>query len=457
MNEAGILASFKAYDIRGKVPDELDEEFSANLGLAVSAEFSPKRVIVGRDVRPSGSALAFAMAQALAAQGVDVVDMGVCGTEEIYFATATQGFDLGFIFTASHNPAEYNGIKMVKAGAVPLSSDSGLFALRDRILKQDFKGYSGMSGIFSSATYQDSYLHFLKSNIKSPARLKIVMNPGNGCAGYIMDKLLPELPGEFIIINGEPDGTFPNGVPNPLLSERRADTAQAVLEHGADLGLAWDGDFDRCFFFDHSGNFVESYYLIGLFAQNILNGNPGARIIHDTRLYWNTAELVLAAGGVPVRTKTGHAFMKERLRREDAIYGGEMSAHHYFRNFNYCDSGMLPWLKLLEIMGTHGKSLAELVAERAAAYPCSGEINFRVENPAELVKLIRAAHTKEIREENTIDGLDADCGNWRFNLRTSNTEPLLRLNVESRGNADLMQKKTARIKELILGNGGKFG
>lgn len=454
MNEAGIKASFKAYDIRGRVPDELDEDFAAALALAVAAEFSPKRVVVGRDARLSGPALVAAFSDALVKQGAHVTDIGECGTEEIYFAAGAENFDIGLMFTASHNPAEYNGIKLVKAGAVPISRDSGLFALRDRILKQDFKEYSGASGQLVQGSFRDKYLDFLLQNVKNAPRLKVVMNPGNGCAWHVLEKLLPHLPIEPILINTEPDGTFPSGVPNPLLPERRADTANAVLKHGADLGLAWDGDFDRCFFFDSEGKFVESYYLIGLFAETILASKPGAKIIHDTRLYWNTREMVQKAGGEPLMGKTGHAFMKERMRKENAAFGGEMSAHFYFSDFYSCDSGMLPWLKLLEIMGKSGKSLAHLLAGRVSAFPCSGEINFKVQSPAEMLEIIHDFYDDDIIAENYTDGLDADCGEWRFNLRSSNTEPLLRLNVESRGNASLMQEKTGQIGEIIQKHGG---
>lgn len=454
MNEAGIRSSFKAYDIRGRVPEELDEEFAAALGLAVAAEFSPARVVVGRDVRLSGPALVGAFSQSLAGQGVEVTDLGICGTEEIYYATGAKGFDLGLVFTASHNPAEYNGIKIVKAGAVPLSRDSGLFALRDRMIAGDFKRRSGRSGKIVQASFRDDYLDFLRGSIGNIQPLKVVMNPGNGCAYYVLEKLLPELPLEVVLINAEPDGAFPNGVPNPLLPERRADTASAVVKHGADLGLAWDGDFDRCFFFDSEGKFVESYYLIGLFARDMLDAHPGGKILHDTRLYWNTREMVGRAGGVPVMTKTGHAFMKERMRLENAVYGGEMSAHHYFHDFYCCDSGMLPWLRLLQIMAKSRKSLGHLVGERVSAFPCSGEINFRVESAPDVVKAIHEFYKKDIFEENDIDGLDADCGEWRFNLRSSNTEPLLRLNVESWGNDALMLEKTAQIKELVQKHGG---
>jgi phosphomannomutase len=457
MREQGILSSFKAYDIRGRVPDELDEELSYYLGLALAAEFSPRLAVLGRDVRLSGRGLAAAMTRALLEQGTEVVDTGICGTEEIYFATATRGFDLGIMFTASHNPAEYNGIKLVRKGAAPISGDSGLSDLRDRVLYRRFASGAASPGVYREQSFRDEYVDFLRANLRLPLKknFKIVMNPGNGCAGYVLEKLLPFLPVEALLIHSEPDGTFPGGVPNPLLPEKRQDTAGAVCEQKADLGLAWDGDFDRCFFYDAEGGFVESYYLIGLLAGNLLAGYPGGKILHDTRLIWNTIDLVVASGGIPVQCKTGHAFMKERMRREEALYGGEMSAHHYFGNFSCCDSGMLPWLKLLGIMDSSGASLAELVVERAKAYPCSGEINFRLEDVSGGIKYIHDFFSPEIAEENHIDGLSADCGQWRFNLRSSNTEPLLRLNVESRANRELMAEKTARIGELLCKFGAK--
>ena len=457
MNEQGIISCFKAYDLRGRVPEELDEELSYCLGLALSSEFKPARAAVGMDVRLSSPVLAGAMIRAFLEQGVEVSDLGLCGTEEVYFVTAGHAFDLGVMFTASHNPAEYNGIKIVRRGAVPVSGDSGLVALRDRVLRRDFVQSGRPRGLLIHASFQEEYLDFLRSRLRwSGSRsLRLVMNPGNGCAGPILRKLLRDLPMEARIIQEEPDGSFPNGVPNPLLPERRQDTAEAVRRYRADLGLAWDGDFDRCFFFDNEGNFIESYYLIGLLAQNLLAEHPGGKILHDTRLLWNTIEQVREAGGIPVQWKTGHAFMKEGMRREDTVYGGEMSAHHYFRSFNHCDSGMLPWLHLLELLDLGGQSLAELVAVRSRAYPCSGEINFRVPDARSCVEQIRSALAVEIYSEDYMDGLSADCGRWRFNLRSSNTEPLLRLNVESRGNPSLLEDKTAIMERLIYGCGGK--
>ncbi|MDL2313982.1 phosphomannomutase [Desulfovibrio sp. OttesenSCG-928-C14] len=471
MTEQGVRACFKAYDIRGRVPDELDAELSAALGLALAAEFPLSRVVLGRDTRFSGLELGAALADGLRGAGVEVTEIGLCGTEEIYHAAASKGFDLGIMLTASHNPAEYNGIKIVLKGALPLSGDTGLFRLRDRILRRDFKIHPNNAGRARGGLRQESfrgeYLDFLRGNFRhlgalGGARpLKLLMNAGNGSAGPVLEDLMPQIPVEWVLIQGEPDGTFPNGVPNPLLPEKRADTSRAVQEKGADLGLAWDGDFDRCFFYDGRGEFVESYYLLGLLAQDALARAGGkGKILHDTRLFWNTVELVRAAGGTPVQYKTGHAFMKEKMRLENALYGGEMSAHHYFRDFYFCDSGMLPWLRLLDILldlaesGQEG-GLAELVAARIAAYPCSGEINFKVAGAQAVAEAVRMAFAGEIQAEDHLDGLSADCGNWRFNLRSSNTEPLLRLNVEARGKRDLMLEKTSAIAGVIKRNGGE--
>ncbi|MDR1125164.1 MAG: phosphomannomutase [Deltaproteobacteria bacterium] len=462
MDEQGVLSCFKAYDIRGRVPEELDTGLCAALGQALAAQLDlGGGVVLGRDVRPSGVELASALSDSLRDAGVDVTDIGICGTEEIYFATARHGFSLGVMLTASHNPPEYNGLKMVLADAAPLSADSGLFALRDRILRRDFQtAKAGRKGRLHHTSYRDEYVDFLLSCQDERARehpLKIVMNPGNGCADLVLDELLPQLCGDFVLVNSQPDGGFPSGVPNPLLPERRADTANAVRKSGADLGLAWDGDFDRCFFYGADAKFIESYYLIGLFARKILRQCPGGRIIHDTRLMWNTIEQVRQAGGIPLEGKTGHAFMKERMRRAGAVYGGEMSAHHYFKDFHCCDSGMLPWILLLNILAEERKPLDVLVAERIKAYPCSGEINFTLaeQQPADEIRSsVQTRFAGEIKNFNYIDGLSADCGAWRFNLRSSNTEPLLRLNVEARGDVNLLRDKTAAISELITTNSG---
>lgn len=459
MNISASAKAFKAYDIRGKYPEQLNEELCYRLGLALHKYFKLKKVVIGRDIRLSGPALQAALSRALLECGVDVTDIGICGTEEVYYAAAVKDFDLGIMLTASHNPVEYNGIKMVLRGAVPVSSDSGLTALRDMVLmsnepKRDVVSQEptfSKAGSSHTECFRAEYIQFLLQNFAPnlPSDLKVVMNPGNGCAALVLDELLPQLPFEAILINAEPDGNFPNGVPNPLLPERRADTANAVKKHAANLGIAWDGDFDRCFFYDENGDFVESYYLIGLIAEYHLARNKGAKIIHDTRLFWNTEEAVLRAGGIPIQTKTGHAFMKERLRAENALFGGEMSSHFYYRSFNYCDSGMLPWIDILSILSCSAKPLSALVADMLKAYPCSGEINFTVKDSAKVVAAIQEYFKAEIISFDFIDGLSANCGNWRFNVRTSNTEPLLRLNVESKADAALMERKTQKISTFI--------
>ncbi|MDL2280203.1 phosphomannomutase [Desulfovibrio sp. OttesenSCG-928-G11] len=450
------LSCFKAYDIRGRVPDELNLELARQIGLAFAAEFSPATVCVGRDMRLSSRDLALVLINGLNDGGADVVDIGLCGTEEVYHAVFSQGFDGGIMITASHNPRDWNGMKLVRAKAAPLSADSGLLALKERILKGDLP-LARQSGQRRRASFRDQYADLLLKlgggDLKDLAPLTIVANAGNGCAWPALEALLARLPKElssaFLPLHQEPDGNFPNGVPNPLLPEKREETARAVRARKADLGLAWDGDFDRCFFFDENGSFVESYYLVGLIAQYLLKKSPGAAILHDTRLTWNTRELVSAAGGRPVEGKTGHAFMKERMRAENALYGGEMSAHHYFRDFAFCDTGMLVWLLVWRIMSESGKTLSALVGERMARYPASGEINRKVDNADAVLQKALARYEKEARDLHWIDGLSMDMGDWRFNLRSSNTEPLLRLNVESRGQVRLMEEKRDEILTLM--------
>ncbi len=405
-------------------------------------------------MRLSSRDMALVLMNGLEDGGVDVVDLGLCGTEEVYHATFSQGFEGGIMITASHNPKDWNGMKLVRKNAAPVSGDSGLGALRDRILAGSLP-IAQKRGYTRRASFRAEYAALLLSLLgedgpRALRPLRIVANAGNGCAWPVMEALIPQLPGHFIPLHQEPDGNFPNGVPNPLLPENRAETAQAVLEHKADLGIAWDGDFDRCFFFDEKGNFVESYYLVGLLAQSLLRSHPGAAVIHDPRLTWNTRELVQEAGGRPLEGKTGHAFMKERMRRENAVYGGEMSAHHYFRDFGYCDSGMAVWLLLWQIMSRTGKSLSALVEERMERYPVSGEINRSVADPAASMAAALARYGKEALAITRIDGLSMDMGEWRFNLRSSNTEPLLRLNVESRGNRALMEGKRDELLALMV-------
>ena len=447
------LSGFKAYDVRGRYPSVLNEDLARGLGFAFAQEFQPKRVVIGHDARLSGPALYAALAEGFRAAGVDVVGIGLCGTEEIYYAAFAKGFDGGIMVTGSHNPADENGFKMVRGGAVPVSGDSGLFRIRDRIAAgQDIP--AELFGSFTEASFRDDYVEHLLSYIKPETlrRFRIVADPGNGCAGLVMQELAKCLPLELRLIHHEPDGTFPNGVPNPLLPENREHTARAVRDLKADFGIAWDGDFDRCFFYDHEGRFIEGYYLVGMIAEALLAQTPGAKIIHDPRLMWNTQAVVAKAGGIAIESKTGHAFIKERMRAEDALYGGEMSAHHYFRNFAYCDSGMIPWLLVAQLLSDSGKTLAECVEDRMAAFPCSGEINSRVEDIPSVLARMEAKYAALPGAEVThIDGLSVAFPDWRFNLRGSNTEPILRLNVESRGDVKLMKEKTEELLNDIRG------
>ncbi len=445
-------ACFKAYDIRGKVPSELDADLAYRIGLTTARRLGGGRFVVGRDCRLSSGELAEAVRRGMTDAGVEVMDIGVCGTEMVYYATYAHELDGGIMVTASHNPMDHNGMKLVRAQARPVSGDSGLNEIGAEALVCE----SPTGGSSGTVFHKDILLEYTAALLKlcSPGDigpLKVVANPGNGCAGPAVRELAKHLSCEFIMIHEEPDGTFPHGIPNPLLPENRADTAAAVKAHGADLGLAWDGDFDRCFFFDEQGNFIEGYYLVGMLATSLLRDQPGGRIIHDPRLVWNTVEMVTAAGGVPVMSKTGHAFIKERMRLEDAVYGGEMSAHHYFRDFSYCDSGMLPWLHVLAEMSRSGLPLSELVKARQECFPASGEINRRLTDPDAALVAIESKYGPGAENVDRTDGLSCDMGQWRFNLRKSNTEPVLRLNVESRGDRELMARKTAELLEIIDG------
>ncbi|MFA7348666.1 MAG: phosphomannomutase [Desulfurivibrionaceae bacterium] len=446
------LPCFKAYDIRGRVPDELNEPLAFAIGQAYSVQFAPKKVAIGHDIRISSPALAKALADGFLATGVDVVDLGMVGTEEIYFGAFHLAVDGGIIVTASHNPADYNGMKLVRQGARPISGDTGLREI-ERLAAQGQRITGDKPGTLTHLDNKPAYLDHLLGyvDINTLKPLKIVANAGNGCAGPVIDRLAARLPFEFIRLQWQPDGTFPNGVPNPLLPENRAITAQAVREHGADFGIAWDGDFDRCFLFDETGEFIEGYYMVGLLAQAILAKNPGARIIHDPRLVWNTRELVEQSGGLPVLCKTGHAFIKERMRAEDAVYGGEMSAHHYFRDFAYCDSGMIPWLLVAEILGKAGQPLSQLVRARQQAYPVSGEINNRVADPDAVIATVEDFYAETPGAKDYTDGLSFTAEQFRFNIRKSNTEPVLRLNVETKGDPALLEAKTSELLSLIRG------
>lgn len=448
------LRCFKAYDIRGRVPDELDEALAERLGRALADRLGPGPVVLGRDIRLSSPSLQAALAAGLHAGGRDTLDIGLGGTEEVYFHTFHRQAAGGVMVTASHNPMDYNGMKLVREGARPISGDSGLFALRDACAA-GLPAPASQRGNARRDEDKSAFIEHLLGYVDT-ARLRplrIVVNAGNGGAGLVIDRLAAHLPFEFIRLQHEPDGRFPNGIPNPLLPECREATARAVQDSAADFGVAWDGDFDRCFFFDHNGRFIEGYYLVGLLASALLQKHPGDAVIHDPRLTWNTIEMVRAAGGRPVQSKTGHAFIKERMRTENAVYGGEMSAHHYFRDFAYCDSGMIPWLLIAGLVSERGESLAAMVEDRMAAFPCSGEINFEVANaPASIERVLAYVAASEAQIDRT-DGVSVEFPDWRFSLRSSNTEPLLRLNVESRADAALLRARTDELSQLIRSTG----
>jgi phosphomannomutase len=449
------LSAFKAYDIRGRIPDELNDTLAYQVGQAYAAFVRPKTVVVGRDIRASSIALQAALVRALTDCGVDVADIGLTGTEGVYFATFHGGYDGGIMVTASHNPPDYNGMKLVREDSRPISADTGLKEMRHAIESGALPSKAAVSGTVCAVDTGQAYLAHLLRFVRGAKlrRLKIVVNAGNGGAGLIVDALEPHLPFEFVKINHEPDGSFPHGVPNPMLEENRASTVEAIRRSGADLGLAWDGDYDRCFFFDEHGGFVEGYYLVGLLAETFLKREPGARIVHDPRLTWNTIDIVRTHGGEAVLCKSGHAFIKQKMREVDAAYGGEMSAHHYFRDFAYCDSGMIPWLLVLAVISESGKSLSELVGARQRLYPASGEINRELNarggDARAVIARVQAHYQARARTMDFTDGLSMEFDRWRFNLRGSNTEPLVRLNVESRTDAALMQQKTAELLGLL--------
>lgn len=452
------LSCFKAYDIRGKLGSELNEDIAYRIGRAFGEYLKPKEVVLGGDVRLTSESLKLALAQGLQDASVDVIDIGLAGTEEIYFATSHLEVDGGIEVTASHNPLDYNGMKLVRESSKPISGDTGLRHIQILAEENSFKPVlSDCHGSYKKISIQEAYIDKILSyidfsNFSRP--LKLVFNSGNGAAGHVIDAIEERfknnnLPIDVIKIHHHPDGNFPNGIPNPLLPECRQDTIDAVIAHQADMGIAFDGDFDRCFLFDEKGNFIEGYYIVGLLAQAFLEKKPGSKIIHDPRLSWNTIDLVSQSGGVPVMSKTGHAFIKERMRLEDAIYGGEMSAHHYFRDFFYCDSGMIPWLLVAELLCNKNKSLSQLVSDRMIAYPASGEINSSIENPAMAIERVLEHYKLDAMNIDNTDGISIEFPDWRFNLRSSNTEPVVRLNVESRGDRDLMVQKTNEILTIL--------
>ena len=446
------IVCFKAYDVRGRVPDQLNETIAYRIGRAFVTFLEAKTVIVGHDIRLTSPSLTNALIDGITDSGADVLHIGQCGTEEVYYAAFhNEQADGGICVTASHNPMDYNGMKFVREGARPISNDSGLLEIRQLAEANQF--VDAPKGVVSQLENRPAYVEHLLSyiDLQHLKPLKIVSNPGNGGAGMVMNLLERSLPIEFVHIHHEPDGRFPHGIPNPLEVDNRAATINAVKAHKADLGIAWDGDFDRCFFFDENGRFIEGYYIVGMLAEAFLRKHPGANIVHDPRLTWNTIALAEQSGGQAIQSKTGHAFIKECMRSEDAVYGGEMSAHHYFKDFAYCDSGMIPWLLVVEMISLSGKALSELVDDRMEAFPCSGEINSKVENPALLLEQLETTYAADARYIDHTDGLSMEFEQWRFNVRMSNTEPVVRLNVESRQDHVLMQQKTDELLNVIRG------
>jgi len=446
------LTCFKAYDIRGKLGAELNADIVYRIGRAYAAFLKPKSVVVGGDVRLTSNELKTAFANGLRDEGVDVIDIGMCGTEEIYFATSYLKTDGGCVVTASHNPIDYNGLKMVRAGSQPISGDTGLNDIKRLAEENNFAPVDpAKRGLYKQESTLEAYIQHLLTyiDVSKLKPLKLVVNAGNGAAGHVIDAIEKYLPFEFIKIHHEPDGTFPNGIPNPLLHENQPVTSEAVLKHGADMGIAWDGDFDRCFLFDEKGQFTEGYYIVGLLAESFLNKNPGAKIIHDPRLTWNTQDIAQKNNGNAIQSKTGHAFIKERMRLEDAVYGGEMSAHHYFRDFFYCDSGMIPWLLVAELLCIKQQALSSMLEDRIAKFPSPGEINSHVADAKSAIGKVFDLYSPQAKVIDKTDGISLEFDQWRFNLRMSNTEPVVRLNVESRGDKTLVQEKTREILALL--------
>jgi phosphomannomutase len=450
MTDMDLSRCFKAYDVRGRIPDELNPEAVYRIGRAYAEWLKPNRVAVGRDIRHSSQEFAEALMRGLTDSGVDVVDIGLGGTECVYFATFSLGLDGGVMVTASHNPTDYNGLKFVREQAKPISGDTGLQDIRKLAEAGEFVD-AAKKGTVVQFDIQPSWRDHLMSYV-DVAKLKplsIVCNGGNGGAAIGIDLVEKLVPFRFTKVHHEPDGDFPNGVPNPMIEESREVTARNVRLARADMGIAFDGDFDRCFFFDEQGRFIDGYYIVGLLALTFLEHHRGAPIVHDPRVVWNTQQIVRAAGGRPVQCKSGHAFMKQGMRQADAVYGGEMSGHHYFRNFAYCDSGMIPWMVMAQHLSRTGKPLSSLVDERIKLFPSSGEINRKIGDVPGAVDAVRQRYQPGSVKIEHVDGLSIEHPRWRFNLRSSNTEPLLRLNVESRGEPDLMKEKTEEILELV--------
>ena len=450
------LTCFKAYDIRGELGEELNEGIAYRIGRATVQSQNAKTIAVGFDARSTSPDLARAVMEGICDEGADVLDIGLAGTEEVYAAVVEFNACAGIEITASHNPIDYNGMKIVGRNSKPLS-DQEFRTIRQLSEGNSFYPIQKKGAVLDKkevarAAYIKKVLGFVNCSRLKP--LKIVINSGNGAAGPTLDAINKKLKEKsvetnLIFLHHDPDPSFPNGIPNPLLEENRSSTANAVIDEKANFGVAFDGDFDRCFFFDQSGNFIPGEYLVSLLAAVFLKKEEGSTIIHDPRVVWNTIDLVEKCGGQAVVSRTGHAFVKATMRDVDAIYGGEMSAHHYFRDFAYCDSGIIPWLLVWEHLSKTNCSLSDLIAERRNCFPSSGELNFKVSNASSCIERVKKHFTSHAASIDELDGLSMSFETWRFNLRKSNTEPLVRLNVESKGDHILLKAQTEELKNLI--------
>ena len=453
------LTCFKAYDIRGEIGVNIDEGIAYCIGRAVAQHFNAKSIVIGFDARETSPAFSAAVSQGAQDAGADVINIGMAGTEEMYWAVTEFGACAGIEVTASHNPINYNGMKIVKSGSQPLDDAGDFQVIKALAGSQEWVRVGKVGKELDCSdkarkAYVDRVLSFV--DVKALRPLKIVVNSGNGAAGPTFDALAKRLLAhgvqlDFIRVHHAPDATFPNGIPNPLLPENHAATADVVKAKAADFGIAFDGDFDRCFFFDEAGQFVPGEYVVGLLASIFLEKEAGAKIVHDPRVIWNTQDIVAQKSGVAVQSKTGHAFIKQTMRSHEAVYGGEMSAHHYFRDFAYCDSGMIPWLLIAELVSRSEHLLGNWVKDRFAAFPSSGEMNFRVADAGKAIESVLSALRADALSIDETDGVSLAFDDWRFNLRRSNTEPLVRLNVEGKGSAKTLAAHVSTIAELLGG------
>ena len=451
------LTCFKAYDIRGEIDININEAIAYRVGRSVAQHFNSKSIVVGFDARETSPAFAKAVGQGIMDAGSNLIDIGLAGTEEMYWAVSNFSASAGIVVTASHNPINYNGMKIVKSGSRPLNDNEDFKAIKnlaetEKWAKTDNKGSHLDYSNQARSDYVTKVLSFVNRNKLKP--LKIVINSGNGAAGPTFDAIEKKLNTnnpkiEFVRVDHTPDSTFPNGIPNPLLHENHHKTADIVKNVGADFGVAFDGDFDRCFFFDETGKFVPGEYLVGLLASIFLEKEQGATIVHDPRVIWNTQDIVSQKGGKAEQSKTGHAFIKQTMRKHEAVYGGEMSAHHYFRDFAYCDSGMIPWLLVAELVSIKNQSLGDLVKDRVSSFPSSGEINFKVKDADSSITSVLENYRTEAKTLDEMDGFSLTIDDWRFNLRKSNTEPLVRLNVESKGTSINLDDQVKKISNLL--------